>query len=70
MYLKNSLILTLFFVLSCQPVEIIKPIEIDTSKLDKISMEYTHRKVPGFPLEQLFIMDPDGVKVELNYATS
>ena len=40
------------------------------SKLDKISMEYTHRKVPGFPLEQLFIMDPDGVKVELNYATS
>ena len=40
------------------------------SKLDKMSMEYTHRKVPGFPLEQLFIMDPDGVKVELNYATS
>ena len=40
------------------------------SKLDKISMEYTHRKVPGFPLEQLFIDDPDGVKVELNYATS
>ena len=40
------------------------------SKLDKISMEYTHRKVPGLPLEPLFIMDPDGVKVELNYATS
>ena len=40
------------------------------SKLDKISMDYTHRKVPGFPLEQLFIDDPDGVKVELNYATS
>jgi len=39
-------------------------------KLEKISIEYTHRKVPGFPLEQLFIMDPDGVKVELNYATS
>ena len=29
-----------------------------------------HEKVPGFPLEQLFIDDPDGVKVELNYATS
>ena len=39
------------------------------AKLDKISMEYTHRKVPGFPLEQLFIMDPHGVQVELNYAT-
>ena len=45
-------------------------IECMKAKLDKISMEYTHRKVPGFPLEQLFIMDPDGVKVELNYATS
>ena len=40
------------------------------AKLEEISIEYTHRKVPGFPLEQLFIMDPDGVKVELNYATS
>ena len=39
------------------------------SKLEKISMEYTHRKVPGFPLEQLFIDDPDSVKVELHYAT-
>tara|TARA_B100001063_G_scaffold63703_1_gene57689 strand:- start:1431 stop:1847 length:417 start_codon:yes stop_codon:yes gene_type:complete len=45
-------------------------IESMMSKLDGISMEYTHRKVPGFPLEQLFINDPDGVKVELNYATS
>ena len=45
-------------------------IESMKAKLEKISMEYTHRKVPGFPLEQLFIMDPDGVKVELNYATS
>jgi hypothetical protein len=40
------------------------------AKLEKSSMEYTHRKIPNFPLEQLFIMDPDGVKVELNYATS
>jgi catechol 2,3-dioxygenase-like lactoylglutathione lyase family enzyme len=45
-------------------------IESMKEKLEKISIEYTHRKVPGFPLEQLFIMDPDGVKVELNYATS
>ena len=45
-------------------------IESMKAKLEKISIEYTHRKVPGFPLEQLFIMDPDGVKVELNYATS
>ncbi|MDC1209709.1 VOC family protein [Pseudomonadota bacterium] len=37
------------------------------SKLENKSVEFTHRKVPGFPLEQLFINDPDGVKVELNY---
>ena len=38
MYLKNSLILILLMVLSCQPVEILKPIEIDTSNLDTISI--------------------------------
>ena len=38
MYLKNSFILILFFILSCQPVEILKPIEIDTSKFEKISI--------------------------------
>jgi hypothetical protein len=36
--------------------------------LDTKKIEYTHRKIPDFPLEQLFIDDPDGVKVELNYA--
>ena len=35
MYLKNSFILILFIILSCQPVEILKPIEIDTSNLIK-----------------------------------
>ena len=38
MYLKNSLILILFFILSCQPVEILKPVEIDISNFDKISI--------------------------------
>ena len=38
MYLKNSFIFIFFMVLSCQPVEILKPIEIDTSKLDTISI--------------------------------
>tara|TARA_B110000196_G_scaffold81966_1_gene70653 strand:- start:1177 stop:1593 length:417 start_codon:yes stop_codon:yes gene_type:complete len=42
-------------------------IEEMKSKLENKSVEFTHRKVPGFPLEQLFINDPDGVKVELNY---
>ena len=38
MYFKNSLIVILFFVLSCQPVEILKPVEIDISNLEKISI--------------------------------
>ena len=38
MYLKNSLIVIFFFILSCQPVEILKPVEIDTSQLDTISI--------------------------------
>ena len=38
MYLKSSFILILFLVLSCQPVEILRPIEIDTSNLDTISI--------------------------------
>ena len=38
MYLKSSFTLILFLVLSCQPIEILAPIEIDTSKLDTISI--------------------------------
>ena len=38
MYLKNSFIFILFMILSCQPVEILKPIEIDTSRFEKISI--------------------------------
>ena len=38
MYLKNSLIVILFFVISCQPIEILKPIEIDISNFEKISI--------------------------------
>ena len=39
MYLKKiNLIVILFFVLSCQPVEILKPVRIDISNFDKISI--------------------------------
>ena len=38
MYLKISFIFIFLMVLSCQPVEILKPVEIDTSKLDIISI--------------------------------
>ena len=38
MYLKSSFTLILFLLLSCQPVEILRPIEIDTSNLDTISI--------------------------------
>ena len=38
MYLKSSFVLIFFIILSCQPVEILKPIEIDTSRFEKISI--------------------------------
>ncbi len=38
MYFKNSFIFILFVIFSCQPVEILKPIEIDTSRFEKISI--------------------------------
>ncbi len=38
MFLKNSYILILLFVLSCQPVEILKPVEIDISRLETITI--------------------------------
>jgi len=38
MYLKNSFILIFFVILSCQPVEILKPIEIEASRFEKISI--------------------------------
>ena len=48
---------------NCEDIESMKEM------IDNKSIEYTHRKVPGFPLEQLFVDDPDGVKVELNFPT-
>ena len=48
---------------NCEDIEGMK------NMFDNKSIEYTHRKVPGFPLEQLFVDDPDGVKVELNFPT-
>ena len=38
MFLKNSFLLIFLVTLSCQPVEILKPIEIDTSRFEKISI--------------------------------
>ena len=48
---------------NCEDIESMK------NMFDSKSIEYTHRQVPGFPLEQLFVDDPDGVKVELNFPT-
>ena len=35
--------------------------------LDAAGIDYEHRLVPGAPLQQLFITDPNGVKVEINF---
>ena len=38
---------------------------IDRAKKDKIPFEV--RKVPARPLQQVFLHDPDGVMIELNF---
>ena len=38
MFFKNSIVLIFFFIFSCQPVEIISPVEFDNSKLSKLSI--------------------------------
>ena len=41
------------------------PATVDRLKADKIKFDM--RKVPGRPLQQVFIHDPDGVMLELNF---
>ncbi len=47
MFLKNSIthFLILICVLSCQPIEIIKPIQIDNARLEKISINASEIKI-------------------------
>lgn len=37
------------------------------AKLDSLGVSYVHRDVPGGRVIQLFISDPDGVRIELNF---
>lgn len=36
-------------------------------RLDTLGIAYRHRVVPDMQLDQLFVKDPDGVTVELNF---
>ena len=37
------------------------------AKLESLNVPYIHRVVPDFDLQQLFVDDPDGVTIELNF---
>ena len=45
MYLRNKFFLILLFIISCQPVEILKPIEIDYSQLETIYINAKEVKI-------------------------
>lgn len=36
-------------------------------RFDAAGVDYEHRLVPGAPLQQLFLTDPNGVKIEINF---
>ena len=36
-------------------------------RLDGLNVPYKHRVVPDFDLQQLFVEDPDGLTIELNF---
>ena len=45
MFFKKYFYLIFLLILSCQQVELIKPLEIDVSKLDKISISAKELKI-------------------------
>ena len=40
------------------------------ARLRQFGVDYDLRTVPGLGLRQVFVRDPDGVKIELNFAAS
>jgi catechol 2,3-dioxygenase-like lactoylglutathione lyase family enzyme len=38
-------------------------------RLSEAGVEYRETKVPGRPLHQVFVVDPDGVTIEINVTT-
>jgi catechol 2,3-dioxygenase-like lactoylglutathione lyase family enzyme len=39
------------------------------TRLKQAGVAFTEQTVPGRPLTQLFMLDPDGIKIELNFRT-
>ncbi len=37
------------------------------ARLENLGLDFERADVPGAPVRQLFVRDPDGVKVELNF---
>ena len=40
------------------------------ARLDRLGMVFRERRVPDLGLHQVFVKDPDGVTIELNYAAA
>ncbi len=37
------------------------------TRLTKLNVTFKEREVPGRPLRQIFVYDPDGVQIEINF---
>ncbi len=44
-------------------------IDMIRSRIQGAGLEFTERKVPALDLEQIFVTDPSGIVVELNFPT-
>ena len=42
-------------------------IDAFVGRFEAVGLEFNRREVPGFDLHQLFVKDPDGVTIELNF---
>jgi catechol 2,3-dioxygenase-like lactoylglutathione lyase family enzyme len=41
--------------------------EVMAARFESLGLTFDRADVPGAPVRQLFVLDPDGVKVELNF---
>lgn len=45
-----------------------RDLDATVQRLDALGIEYRQQGVPGTTMQQLFLADPEGIRIELNFA--